>query len=191
MRLVTIVEGHGDYEAAPILIRRILYELLAVSNIEVLRPIRIPRSKLLRSGELERAVRLGRAMTSDGDVVLVLIDANSDCPAELAPKLLTRASSVASDRQTRVVLAKREFEAWFIAGAPSLSGRRGLPAGLTAPSDVEVIADAKGWLSSLMAVNKTYRETLDQAALSALVDLNLARNAPSFDKLVRVLSSIF
>jgi hypothetical protein len=83
-------------------------------------------------------------------------------------------------------LAKREFEAWFLAAAPSLQGRRGLSANLALPDDPEQPRDCKGWLSRHRTDGRSYKPTADQAALAAVFDLLLARaNSPSFDKLWR------
>lgn len=54
-----------------------------------------------------------------------------------------------------------------------------------APDDPEAIRDAKGWLSERMENNRTYRETRDQPALTALFDLERARHVDSFDKCYR------
>lgn len=74
-------------------------------------------------GELERAVeRAGRGLRSPG-VVSIVIDGDDDCPKELAPVLLERATRAAGGRwPVGVVLAKSEFESWFIAAAESIAG---------------------------------------------------------------------
>jgi hypothetical protein len=46
-----------------------------------------------------------------------------------------------------VIMAKLEYEAWFLAAAESLRGKRGLPSDLKITADPEYICDAKGWLS--------------------------------------------
>jgi hypothetical protein len=114
-----------------------------------------------------------------------MIDADDDCPAELGPRLLEWANHARSDIPVAVVLAKVEFEAWFLAAAASLGGRRGLCQPLMAPPDPERVRDAKGWLSRNMAGSRHYSETLDQAALAAVFDLQAARAADSFDKCYR------
>jgi hypothetical protein len=53
-----IVEGHGDREAVPVLIRRIAERLDPALVVHVASPIRTSRYKLVKSGELERAVEL-------------------------------------------------------------------------------------------------------------------------------------
>jgi hypothetical protein len=89
-----------------------------------------------------------------------------------------------------VVLAKSEFEAWFIAAARSLAGVRGLSPGLAPPSDPEAIRGANEWLGRQMASGRSYTEVVDQPRLAARFDLHEARNSPSFDKLWRDLERL-
>jgi Domain of unknown function (DUF4276) len=189
-RIAPIVEGFGDVEAVPILIRRIAAEIDPSMKIIVQRPFRVPRSKLVKDGEIERAVEFVARATGPQGGVLVLVDSDDDCPATLGPALLSRAKIARSDRAIGVVLAKYEFEAWFIAAAESLRGCRRLATDLIAPSDPEAIRDAKSWLSNHMPQRSQYREVLDQPALTALFDLPAARAAPSFDKCWRELTGI-
>ncbi len=188
LRLGAVVEGHGEVRAVPVLLRRMLAEIRPGSAVRIPTPVRYPRSRLLRTGELERAVVLAAEQAGEGAAVLVLIDADDDCPAELAPSLLRRVRGRLADRPSTVVLAKREFEAWFLAAARSLRGYRGLPQDLEPPTDPEGVRGAKEWLAHRMG---RYRPTLDQPALAAIMDLEEARRAPSFDKLWRDLERIF
>ena len=185
MKLIAIVEGHGDVQAVPVLLRRVLHEKLRIYDIEVVPPIRISKSKLLKQGELERAVELAARRTSSEDGIIVLFDADDDCPAQLAPKVVTRARTCRPDRRVSVVIAKSEFESWFVAAAESLAGHRGLSADLAAAEDAERVRDAKGWLSRHKPLGLTYRETIDQAAFASRIDLEQTRRCPSFDKFMR------
>ena len=75
-------------------------------------------------GELERQVEFaGRSVAPDG-AILILLDSDADgaCPAEDGPALLSRARRARNDLAISVVLASKEFEAWFIAAARSLRG---------------------------------------------------------------------
>ncbi len=181
-----VVEGHGDVEAVPVLLRRILGEMDASLSARIARPVRTPRYKLVQQGELERAVALAAAAAGKPCVVLVLVDAEEDCPATLAPALLMRARARLGNVPVAVVLAKREFEAWFLAAAESLSGHRGLKDNLAPPSNPEEVRGAKEWLEQRMVQGRCYRETLDQAPLAAQMALSLARRrSPSFAKLWR------
>jgi len=84
-----------------------------------------------------------------------------------------------------VVLAKKEYEAWFIAAAQSLRGKCGLPQDLVGAPDPEIVRGAKEWLSRHMPRNRRYAETTDQAALTSVFDMQAARRADSFDKCYR------
>lgn len=125
----------------------------------------------------------GARVAPDGGV-LIVIDADDDCPAELGPALLGRARTARSDVEIAVI-AKREYESWLIAAAPSLAGARGLPSELESPDDPEGIRGAREWLRRRMGSGRTYSETTDLAALTARVDLEAAQVAPSFRRCVR------
>lgn len=186
LTLVPLVEGQGELQALPVLLRRIIAAIDPMRAVTVAKPLRVGRGSMLKAGELERYVELA-ARLADGDGgVLVLVDADDDCAAELGPQLLARAQNRRPGHPIAVVVAVREFEAWFLAAAASLAGRRGLPADLAPPLQPEEIRDAKGWLQKQRIDGLAYSPTVDQPALAAALDLDLARaNAPSFDKLWR------
>jgi hypothetical protein len=188
--VASVVEGHSEVEAVPILLRRFVHEWNVGLPIVARRPVRVSRSKLLKEGELERAAQLA-VYQARGGGVLILIDADDDCPAEMGPALLQRLQTVTEDGT--VVLAKSEFESWFIAAAESIRNCRGLRPDLMVPTNVESIRDAKGWLTENMVDQRFgYSETLDQPALTATFDIDAARTASeSFDKLCRAVSALF
>ena len=186
IRLGCIVEGHGEVEAVPVVVRRIAERESPLDIVQILRPIRISKDRLVKARGLERAVELAARITGHPGGVLVVLDSDDDCPAEQGPALLARAVEVRSDRPIAVVLAKREFEGWLLAAAESLRGERGLPDNLQPPADPEVIRGAKEWLTGRMTAGRVYSPTLDQPALSARFDLDLARErSESFDKFYR------
>lgn len=185
IRIAPIVEGHGECEAVPILISRIAERYGATETLAVEHPIRRPRGTLLRSGELESAVELAARRVAPDGAVLILIDSDDDCPAMRGPELLVRARAARQDLPIAVVLAKREYEAWFLASAQSIRGHRGLAADLVAPADPERVRGAKEWLAQRMSSGHTYSATLDQPALTRVFDLDAARQAGSFDKCCR------
>jgi hypothetical protein len=191
VKILCVVEGHGDRLALPGLIRRVAGRLAPALQVEVPPPIRVPRSRLLKQGEMERALEFAARQCDARDGILILIDAESDCPAELGPQLLRRAAEARPDRRIRVCLACREFEAWFLAAAESLAGKRGLNSNLAGPPDPEGVSDCKGWLTYHSAPGRPYKETLDQPALAELFDLDAAAlRAPSFRKFLRHVSDL-
>jgi hypothetical protein len=117
--------------------------------------------------------------------VLVLLDADDDCPRDLAETLLQRAKS-----ETRlpvsVVLPQMEFEAWFLACKEKLRGVRGIREDATSPEHPEGIRGAKGQLSRNMVPGRRYIEVDDQVALVEKMDIQLCKEqCRSFRKLVR------
>jgi len=184
-RITCIVEGHGEVEALPILIRRFTEKVDPTLPIHVGKPLRVPKSKLLRGDEFERTIELaGRFAGAEGGI-FVLIDSDDDCPKEWGPRLLERAHRKRSNQPISVVLAKQEFEAWFLASAESLRGKRGLADDLAAPGDPEAIRGAKEWLSAQKRDGSRYSETVDQPALAKIFDLEAAKKAASFEKFHR------
>jgi hypothetical protein len=187
VKLGIVVEGHGETQAVPVLVRRLLVEH-GVAHVDIPAPLRLPRGKILKKEELDRAVELMARKTAPDGALLILLDADTDCPAELGPRLLAWAKETHGDRNVSVVVAKHEFETWFLAAAVSLRGQRGLPRDLEPPEDAEAVRDAKGWLAKRMP--NGYSETLDQPALAAVFDWKSARALPSFERLFRELSRL-
>ena len=193
VKIGCIVEGQGDVEAVPVLIRRVaadLYpELLIITH-----PIRVNRNRIVKVDNLEETIDVASRKVGREGAIFILLDSDDDCPAKLGPELLQQVVKIRSDLPIAVVLAKCEFEAWFLAAAESLRGLRGLKNEIQSPSNPEGIRDAKGWLSSQMEGNRTYDEVNDQPGFTARFDFEQARQASSFDKcyrdIVRLLSEL-
>ena len=113
VRIGCIVEGHGEVKAVPTLIQRVASDLYPELQVITPPPIRIPRNKAVRTDELERGVELAAQTIKGQGAILILLDSDDDCPAQLGPVLLRRALQTRSDLPIAVVLAKHEFEAWF------------------------------------------------------------------------------
>jgi hypothetical protein len=183
VRIAPIVEGHGEVRSVPAILRRLCAEA-NVHEVTILSPLRISRDKLVRPGEIERAVELAARNLGGVGGIAVVLDADDDAPCLLGPELLKRARARRPDLQISVVLAAREVEAWFLAAIESLRGQRGVGADAAAPADPEAIRGAKEALSRLMT--RRYSEVTDQPAFAATFDLDVARGrAPSFGKCVR------
>ncbi len=187
VRVAAIVEGHGECEAVPILVRRIAQTIDPGFVPRILPPLRIPASRLLKQGEMERSLDFAaRKLEGRGGIVIIVdCDWENCCPAEEGPLLLRRAVATRSDMPIVVVFAKREFEAWFLAAAESLRGKFGLPGDLESPAHPESIRGAKEWLTEKMPLGRAYAETTDQPAFAAVFDMGAARRADSFDKCYR------
>lgn len=100
--------------------------------------------------------------------VLVLLDADDDCPRDLA-HTVGNALGNRWGPGAEVVAANREYEAWFLAGIESLRGHPSIRADASYPDDPEQPRGAKERLKAMMT--ESYRETVHQVAFSAMVDL--------------------
>lgn len=182
--IASIVEGDGEVAALPVLLRRMGEWLTPGIRIDLPLPIRVRRDRFLnRDEEFKRHLLLAAAKCGDEGWILVLLDADDECPATLGEQVLKRAHSLVPHRQISVVLANREYEAWFLAAANSLHGKRGFAFDNPQNFDPERPRDAKSWLGNRM-ITGTYRERTDQPAFSAIMDLQQAQeNSRSFRKL--------
>ncbi len=185
-RLACVIEGKGERSALPVLLRRIADELTGYTIRLEITTVHLDRSKLTKASELERAVQLAAHRAGAAGAILILHDADDACPVQLRAQVRDRAAAARADRLISVVLANKEFEAWFIASADSLK-EKGYVTGVTdlPEEDPDSVRGAKQWLSSRLHQG-TYKPTVDQPKLAAVFDLQEARrNSRSFRKLWR------
>jgi len=184
VKIYPIVEGYGEKDAVPVLLRR-LRDVAEAFAIEIGKPIRRKRTEFAQEALLRKAVRLA-LYQPDCAGVLVLFDADDDCPKDLGPRVRVWASHESGDVPSRVVMANREYEAWFLGAIESLRGYRGIELDATSPMDPEAPRNAKREVELRMRSGNYYSETVDQAPLSAAFDLAEAyRRSRSFRKLVK------
>ncbi len=187
--LASVVEGHGEVEALPVLIRRIADLTGFAGDLRVNPPIRIKSGSFLKDQDYFRryvALAAGKAAALGGSL-LILLDCEDDCSGILGPALLQRAQAVRANVDIFVVLACREYETWFITAARSMRGLRGLPLDLEPPQVAEGIRNAKGWLGKQMHV--AYDPVIHQLEFTKAFDLEQARANRSFDRFYRRIHS--
>jgi len=94
--------------------------------------------------------------------------------------LARRINTLNPSKPVVVVAAKCEYEAWFLASLPTmtgiqLEGRPGLLPGITVQDErIETIRGVKEWLSRSFPEGRIYKETLDQLPMTRLIDLDIA-----------------
>jgi hypothetical protein len=208
-RIILFVEGEGEADAVPTLIKRLLnekgdwYDILLdespfrVGLVNKLVKEEFREWKRILGASLKRANVGGVLLILDGDIEKV--GGKAFCAATVAKSLAGAAIDVGAGKtfSVAVVFARQEYETWLIAGLASLAGRR-LPDGrLIDPNarppagDLEAgPRNAKGWLGNI--VEGGYKPTRDQAALTKAVDLELirARKLRSFRRLESAVSSL-
>lgn len=196
-----IVEGETEIRCIKPLLTRIWDELVRPADgarLCVLEPAPANRSSIVRPQhpDLEKRIKYAQRQVIEcrnrpdyrRGFVLLLVDADEDCPAALGPQLLRQAQAVRADADIACVLAKRELENWFKAAAVSLAGKCGLPSDLTVPADPE-LGSGDAWLTEKMrSVDRKRKYTKPADALSLVEEMNLTEcrdNSPSFRKLCR------
>lgn len=190
MKIQPIVEGHGEESAVPVLLRRLCHDEARAWGVKIEKPHRRPRSQLVKQDTFRKAVRVA-GLAPDTIGILVLFDADDDCPAELAPKLGRWAHDVADGRPCPIVMANREYEAWFLASIESLRGQSGIREDAASFPEPECPRDAKGRLKRMMERGAIYSPTRDQTALTTGLDFASAyRGCRSFRKLVSAVGTL-
>jgi hypothetical protein len=198
LRVLVIVEGHGEDGAIRTLLERIWYELLGGDYIEVI-PWRghqgqllLPEGEGLRPVVEAAAIKLHSTDRTDfRRLLLIMIDTEGhpeNCPRTRAPELLAWARAERSDAATEIacVLPNVMFETWFAAAAVSLRGKNGLPSDLPKPVDPEGEGLGKGWVRKHLPLK--YKKTADQARFVGHISLAECRESSrSFRKLVKEL----
>jgi Domain of unknown function (DUF4276) len=185
-----IVEGHGDVAAVPILLRRIAAEVSTGYGLECLEPFRLSRTQLLGdSQQLTRALSIARLKLRDKAsprFILLLMDADKDCPVEMVRALSEQHREAFALMPTSIVFAVREFEAWFLAADMSASHHKSLRANPAITAEPDSVRGAKErFEKSVMLPGKCYSESTDQPKYVQCMDLVLAQRSGSFAKLVR------
>ena len=111
--------------------------------------------------------------------ILVLLDADKDCPRELGAQLALRARDSGVGIPVAVVCAKRNYESWFLASDKDFAG------------NAEEFGGAKAWLTNRLPPGLAYKETKDQASLSATMNIEAAFQASrSFRRLCSALEEL-
>ena len=118
--IVPVVEGQGEEQSVRIVLERMMADF--ERYVEIDRPFRVKRDKIVQPSELERCIDRILSGRENVSAVLLLLDADDDCPKERGAELQARGQTHIGNRgYFGVVLANREFEAWFLADLEGLS----------------------------------------------------------------------
>lgn len=186
-----LVEGPGDQEAVPVLIGRLLREEKQRFDwlAEKKHVMKVHGLERLRKELTAYMEHLRGKPACDG--ALVLLDLEDELPCEAAPRLAAEIAACELPFPVVIVFAYREYEAWFLAGLPSIAASTALlPDGLTYLADPEAKRGVKEWLSNQMPRGRKYEPTQHQALFTRSLDFQQARQAPSFRRLERALDEL-
>ena len=191
--IVAVVEGDGEVTAFSGLLRKILHEKnerydIQVGGKNVGMVNAHGKSKLLTKLEdfLAHAQR-----KPDCAGILVLLDADEDCPVTLANQLSRLCNPSIQSKPVTIVCANREYETWFLASLDTVKGSGYIRDTASLTGDAEDIRDPKKWLTDWMPPGQAYKPTTHQASLSSHIDLNLAHaNSRSFRRLCHAVDEL-
>lgn len=185
-RIGCIVEGHGEVASLPVLIPRLVRAVNPNIIPVVPRPVRVKRDRFVSDDrEFERNVLLASASAWHRNPILIVLDSEGGCPAEMGPRLLGKARSICPGRPVGCVIAHQEYETWFLASVQGIRDHFELSGTPTPPPNPESRRGAKEWIEGQLWRGEKYRETIDQKELTRRIDIDKTRSIPSFDKLYR------
>ena len=125
------------------------------------------------------------------DAILVLLDADDDCPVDVSRHLSQRCEQSHSRCPVQVVYAHREYESWFLASLDTIKGRSVIPDTASFSAAVEDISNPKQWLTDQMSPGRAYKETTHQTSFTKLIDIELAfQKSRSFRRLCHALEQL-
>jgi hypothetical protein len=207
-KIIPFVEGQGDVQALPILVKRVLVNILgaqfSANPVDICDAWRVGHlNKLQASGCAQWIRLLGVAGRNGASAVLLVLDGDNLgklCPVEVARALSKSAqvSGAAVGFSVGVVFAMQEMESWFIADAQALSLslntqplRRVKPLTAIPDNPEHGPRDAKGWLSHNMPDG--YKPTIHQAEFARRLDIHTVRsqNLRSFRRFEHAVQQLY
>ena len=191
--VIPVMEGDGDATALPLLLQRILYERLGRFDTQIGQG---PQGRVNAKNRPQLETQLGKYLLHaqrkpDCSGILVLIDADDDCPLGLAQTLRKQQEASGVTTPVEIVCAKHEYETWFLASLRTIRGRAGIYRDAQPASPVEAQGSPKGWLTRHMPKGRAYKPTAHQLSFTNLIDLQLAYdNSRSFRRLCHALEQL-
>ena len=191
--IVPVVEGDGEVRALPQLLLRVLLQLHCRPDVSIPQGKRgvvnsKGRSKLEK--HLEKYLLYAQNKPDCG-AILVLVDADDDCPVIKFHEMSQRCEQSSITVPVQVVYAHREYESWFLASLNTIRGTHKIPKTASLTRDVESVADPKKWLSDQMPHGMAYKETTHQSSFTSSMDLDIAyQNSRSFRRLCHALEQL-
>ena len=191
--IVPVVEGAGDAAAFPALLVRILQKRYNRHDVFVAQgPAKVVKANGRPNlvTKLEKFLQYAQNKPECG-AILVLVDADIDCPVEFAEQLSQRSRQIGIRYPVQIVCARRAYESWFLASLDTIKGLYGISNTAALAGNAEDVPNPKQWISDQMPRGQAYKETIHQASLSRAIDLDMAYgNARSFRRLCHAVEQL-
>jgi hypothetical protein len=174
---VCIVEGDGEKEAVPLLLRRIVHEKFQRWRAQFKPYNAHGRGNIVAQLNFMRIFE--RALGEPNlEAVFIVVDSEGDCPKNLAQQLSQWVRQRSPHVPVAIVVAHRCYEAWLLAGHCWSSQ----PETITPKSAKKLIGEKKG---------QPYKETVDQPRLTTHMAMGKAfRRCRSFRRFVHAVEQL-
>jgi hypothetical protein len=190
-----LVEGHGEVDAIGNLLSRMSQRI--GDHVVWAKPHRwanLHQWESKRQGVLA-GVEFVRAK-ADAASLLIVRDADDECPRETAPAMAARLRTLAAPFPVAFVLLKPEYEVLFLPCVDQMAGktldaRPGLREGARwIDPHWESRRGVKEWLSQQFPRGRSYKPSVDQLLLTRMLDLDriAAADVPCFGTLERAVA---
>lgn len=190
MKLVVIIEGHGEVEAVPVLIRKVLHHHNYFDAVEIL-----PHRRKGMPNALPDFEKNFKMALEEADAILLLLDFDCkecDCVVQSSAYFYQQAKRLRADMPFKVAFLVKEFETLFLAN-PEATRKvlPKIPADLPFPIEPESVRGAKEWLSKAMPSGIAYKETVHQVKIVSQLDLDhLHEHSPSYRHLEKAVLAL-
>lgn len=182
-KILPFIEGHSERDAIPVLLRRFI-RMIEAYDVQVDKPWRVKRDQIVNKvGVLENKLREALIARNNVGGILLILDADDDCPKEIGPDLLIRCKE-STQLPISVILAKKKLECWFLGAKESLRGVRGIKQEAVTPENPESLGI--GRLKNNMESGFYYNKVIDAPAFAEKLNIDeAAKNCPSYARFVR------
>ncbi|MFZ4814068.1 MAG: DUF4276 family protein [Phototrophicaceae bacterium] len=183
--LYCLVEGAGDADAFPLLVRRILHEQFSRYELQVKAWSTNGRDNLFK--DIHRYLELlRRAPDCAGVIIATDLEKATDCPVEIAYILSEQAKILRLPFPVAVVIVVCEYESWFLYNLSAIAERYPSLTATTYTGDPALKCNAKEWIEDHLPKGTKYRETEHQVSMTAKIDLkHTAEQSRSFRRMIR------
>ncbi len=117
------------------------------------------------------AKKSSKCAKDDKKIILICLDADKDCTADIAKLVRSYASFIPNDIRIEPIIFIREFEAFFCTAA-FCARKKVLVSPKKLNRNAEDLSDAKGWITNNIQPDGIYSESVDQARLTSLLNLD-------------------
>lgn len=189
MNLLPVVEGYGDAQAVPALMRNTLYAN-EIFDVHVLKPYRLGELTAIKR-DFPRHYQL---ISGEGEPVFWVLDCDDGCAKDEVAALRTMAGNLGHLAPIEFSFVVKEYESLFLAERHALVAEFPALANVPFPNDPEAIRGAKEWISRQLPIGIAYKPTIHQRDITVRMELGSLRASSAsfrhFEKaLLRLVSS--